>query len=124
LRAALRLKHWPNATGSQRNLWQAGFSGIGGMESPGRRSDMTHPNVKPESPVPAIPGVDHPCPRAPGSSASDVRPALALPATAEARAAANDDAADTPEEIRNPLWIIAIGMACFFGAAALVMALG
>jgi hypothetical protein len=86
---------------------------------------MTHPNVKPQSPVRAIPGVDdHPSPRAPGSSGGDVRPALALPTTAEARAAANDDAADTPEGIRNPLWIIAIGMACFFGAAALVMALG
>jgi hypothetical protein len=44
--------------------------------------------------------------------------------TAEARTAANDDAADTLEGIRNPLWIIAIGMACFFGAAAVVMALG
>jgi len=85
---------------------------------------MTHPNVKPESPVPATPGVDHPSPRSPGSSGGDVRPTLALLRRAEARAAANDDAADTPEGIRNPLWIIAIGMACFFGAAAVVMALG
>jgi len=34
---------------------------------------------------------------------------------------AADDAA--AEEIRNPLWIIAMGMACFFGASALVIAL-
>jgi FtsP/CotA-like multicopper oxidase with cupredoxin domain len=27
-----------------------------------------------------------------------------------------------PNELRNPLWIIAIGMACFFGAAGAVMA--
>jgi hypothetical protein len=26
-------------------------------------------------------------------------------------------------DLRNPLWIIAIGMACFFGTALLVMAL-
>jgi hypothetical protein len=26
-------------------------------------------------------------------------------------------------DLRNPLWIIAIGMACFFGTAVLVMAL-
>jgi hypothetical protein len=84
---------------------------------------MTHPNVKPEPPVPAIPGVDHPSHRSPGSSAGDERPTLALPTTAEARTAANDDAADTPEGIRDPLWIIAIGMACFFGAAAVVLAL-
>jgi hypothetical protein len=45
-----------------------------------------------------------------------------------ARTAANDDdadaAADSPDADRNPLWIIPIGMACFFAAAAAVIALG
>jgi hypothetical protein len=85
---------------------------------------MTHPNVKLESPVPATPRVDHPFPRSPGSSGGDERLTLSLPTTAQAYTAANDDAADSPEGIRNPLWIIAIGMACFFGAAAVVVALG
>jgi hypothetical protein len=44
--------------------------------------------------------------------------------TAEARVAANDDLTATPNYLRNPLWIIAIGMACFFVVAAAVMALG
>jgi len=29
-----------------------------------------------------------------------------------------------PDAIRNPLWVVAIGMACLFGVMALVMALG
>jgi hypothetical protein len=123
LRAALR-QTFAERRESKRNLWQSGFSDIGGIESPGRRSDMTQPNIKPESPVPATPAVDDPSPRSPGSSAVNGRPTLALLTTAEAGMAANDDAADTLEGIRNPLWIIAIGMACFFGAAAVVMALG
>jgi hypothetical protein len=49
---------------------------------------------------------------------------VAGPATAEARAAANDDLAAAPNDLRNPLWIIAIGMAFFFGMTAAVIALG
>jgi hypothetical protein len=37
----------------------------------------------------------------------------------EARATATDSHA-----IENPLWVIVIGMACFFGVAALVIAWG
>jgi hypothetical protein len=38
-------------------------------------------------------------------------------------AAANDDSMPTvPNDLRNPLWIIAIGMAWFFGIVAAVMA--
>jgi len=44
-----------------------------------------------------------------------------------ARTAANDDdadaAAESPDAERNPLWIIPIGMACFFAVAAAVIAL-
>ena len=37
----------------------------------------------------------------------------------------SDDSIATPvvNDLRNPLWIIAIGMACFFGPAVVVMAL-
>jgi hypothetical protein len=37
----------------------------------------------------------------------------------------SDDSDTTPvvNDLRNPLWIIAIGMAFFFGAAVIVMAL-
>ncbi len=42
---------------------------------------------------------------------------------AESPLAANDHAAAPPaNDLRNPLWIIAIGMACFFAASAVVMA--
>jgi hypothetical protein len=38
--------------------------------------------------------------------------------------AANDAVSPVlANDLRNPLWIIAIGMACFFGSAAAVMAL-
>ena len=41
----------------------------------------------------------------------------------DASAAANDDSAPTVcNDLRNPLWIIAIGMAWFFGIMAAVMA--
>jgi hypothetical protein len=38
--------------------------------------------------------------------------------------AAHDDSTSTADnDLRNPLWIIAIGMAFFFGTTAAVMAL-
>jgi hypothetical protein len=44
-------------------------------------------------------------------------------AVADASPAANDDSIPTVEnDLRNPLWIIAIGMAWFFGIAAAVIA--
>jgi hypothetical protein len=42
----------------------------------------------------------------------------------DARTAANDDAAaGAPSAERNPLWIIVIGMACFFAVTAAVITL-
>jgi hypothetical protein len=45
-----------------------------------------------------------------------------------AHAAANDEdadaAAESPDADRNPLWIIPIGMACFFAVAVAVLTLG
>jgi hypothetical protein len=37
----------------------------------------------------------------------------------------SDDSLTTPvvNDLRNPLWIIAVGMGCFFGTAVVVMAL-
>jgi hypothetical protein len=44
--------------------------------------------------------------------------------TADAGVAANDESASTVvNDLRNPLWIIAIGMAWFFGITAAVIAL-
>ena len=45
------------------------------------------------------------------------------PNRAEPRAAAADEPAAIVNATRNPLWIIVIGMACFFGMAAAVMTL-
>ena len=42
----------------------------------------------------------------------------------DARTAANDAAGEARSADRDPLWIIPIGMACFFAAAAAVTALG
>jgi hypothetical protein len=64
---------------------------------------MTHPHLKPGSPVPA---------------------ALAVHDPSEARAATNDDVAATAPAIRDPLGIVAIGMACLFGVMAAVISLG
>jgi hypothetical protein len=47
---------------------------------------------------------------------------IAVP-TANAGAAANDDLDAAPNDLRNPLWIIAIGMGFFFGLSAAVMAM-
>ena len=61
------------------------------------------------------------------SSASSAGRAMTLrtATTAHVRAAANDATAEVNViTVRNPLWIIAIGMAVFFAAAAAVMALG
>jgi hypothetical protein len=60
---------------------------------------------------------------------SNVRPELRPAATVvpvavtDAAPAANDDAQPTvANDLRNPLWIIAIGMAWFFGITAAVIA--
>ena len=61
--------------------------------------------------------------------ASKTKPELALTpaivpvAVTGASPAANDDSIPTVEnDLRNPLWIIAIGMAWFFGITAAVVA--
>jgi hypothetical protein len=67
-----------------------------------RKSDMTPPKAKPEPPVIA---------------------AIVPVEVSDAPWAANDDSIPTAEnDLRNPLWIIAIGMAWFFGIAAAVIA--
>jgi hypothetical protein len=60
---------------------------------------------------------------------SKLKPELPAAATAVSvavtnpSAAANDDSMPTaPNDLRNPLWIIAIGMAWFFGIVAAVIA--
>jgi hypothetical protein len=63
---------------------------------------MTPSKVKPELPLTA---------------------AIAPVAVADDSPAANDDSIPTAQnDLRNPLWIIAFGMAWFFGITAAVMA--
>jgi hypothetical protein len=52
-----------------------------------------------------------------------VAPSVSVAVT-DPSAAANDDAmpVPVPNDLRNPLWIIAIGMAWFFGIVAAVIA--
>jgi hypothetical protein len=67
------------------------------------KSDMISSKSKPELPLTA---------------------AIVPVAVAGTSPAANDDAIPTVEnDLRNPLWIIAIGMAWFFGITAAVIAL-
>jgi hypothetical protein len=67
-----------------------------------REIEMTSSNVKPELPLAA---------------------AMAPVEVPDASPAANDDSISSVEnDLRNPLWIIAFGMAWFFGITAAVMA--
>jgi hypothetical protein len=73
---------------------------------------MTHPTVKLAAPLLAASGAT-----------------LATELGAQgAHTAANDEdadaAAESPDADRNPLWIIPIGIACFFAVAAAVLTLG
>jgi hypothetical protein len=73
---------------------------------------MTSPAAKPAGPLLAALAASSP-PSVTGFGSTD------------ARTAANDDAAaEAPSTDRNPLWIIVVGMACFFAVAAAVMGLG
>lgn len=59
----------------------------------------------------------------PGAGVVSVAITNASPASNGGSLAANDDSIPTgSNDPRNPLWIIAIGMAWFFGIAAAVMA--
>ena len=84
---------------------------------------MTHPNFKPGSRATAAITVHRPSFDSPARSTAHAVPTVAGLTRADARAAANVEAAATLNGIRNPLWIIVIGMACFFGMAAVVMSL-
>jgi len=59
----------------------------------------------------------------PTSSATVVPPAGATLTMTHAQPAAHDDTA-AQDVIRNPLWLIAIGMACLFAVMAAVMSGG
>jgi hypothetical protein len=75
----------------------------GEQARPAKESKMPRSKLKPEL-QPAAPSVS--------ISVTDTSPA------------ANDDSAPTvSNDLRNPLWIIAMGMAWFFGITAAVIAL-
>jgi hypothetical protein len=84
---------------------------------------MTHPNVKTRSTELALLAVPDPSLHLPTSAAAAAPPTVASLTIEDARAAANEDEAATPDALRNPLSVIAWGMACIFGAMAAVIAL-
>ena len=81
-------------------------------------------NVKPWSPVPTALALNEPSFDSSSISAAAAPPAASLLSTADAQEAANDDVAAIHKAIRNPVWIVVIGMACLFGVMALVTSLG
>jgi hypothetical protein len=85
---------------------------------------MTLPNVKPKSTESPLLAADNPSLQSPTSPAAAALPTIASLTLGGAGAAANEDVAATPDAIRNPLWIIAWGMACLFGVIAAIIALG
>jgi hypothetical protein len=85
---------------------------------------MTLPNVKPGSTEPAVTAVANPSLHSPISPAAAAPPTIASLTNGDARAAANEEETATPDAIRNPLWVIAWGMACLFGVMAAIIALG
>ena len=85
---------------------------------------MTHPNLKSGLPVPMARTVDQAHFRHSPSGASAAPRAAALPRTTALQVGTNDEAPRKWYEIRNPLWVIVIGMAFLFAMMALIVALG
>jgi|HubBroStandDraft_1064217.scaffolds.fasta_scaffold16980_2 hypothetical protein len=85
---------------------------------------MTHPDVQARSPLPAALAVQQGFFGRPTGRAAVAAPSEALLAAPDAGLAANDDPGTPQNAVRNPLWVVVIGMACMFGVFAAVMALG
>jgi hypothetical protein len=85
---------------------------------------MTHPNVRTGKTEPAPLAVHDPSLPLPTRAAAAAPPTVASLTIEDARAAANEEEAATPDALRNPLWVITRGTACMFGAMAAVIALG
>jgi hypothetical protein len=83
---------------------------------------MTHPHVKPASPVLAVPRALE-ASSGPAARSAPAAPRVALLTMPDHHAAANYDTAATLKLIRNPLWIIVIGMAWLFAIAMCVVVL-
>jgi hypothetical protein len=83
---------------------------------------MTYPQMTLASPAPAARRALDPALTPPTRSATAAS-AVALLTMTEPHPAANYDAAATLKLIRNPVWIIAIGMAWLFGIAVSVIVL-
>ena len=81
---------------------------------------MTHPHVKPASPMPATPRTLDLSLR-PATRSAAGAPTVALLTMTDHHAVVNYDTAATLNAIRNPLWIIVMGMAWLFGIAASVI---
>jgi hypothetical protein len=85
---------------------------------------MTHASVNPGS-TESVRYAAHDLPvSSPTSSSTAAPPTVASLTMADTPAAANDDEAAAPDPVRNPLWVIAIAMACLFAVMAAVMSAG
>jgi hypothetical protein len=84
---------------------------------------MTLLSAKPTMTQSAVAADDDLSLSSPAGISHDAKPTAAALATADSGAAANDDAATPEDPARNPLWVIAIGMACLFGTMAAVMSI-
>jgi hypothetical protein len=85
---------------------------------------MTHASVNPGS-IEPVQYAAHDLPISSPTGASTVAPpSVASLTITDTPAAANDDEAAAPDPVRNPLWVIAIAMACLFAVMAAVMSVG
>ncbi len=85
---------------------------------------MTLSDVKPGSREPAPPAIHDSLHHSATSSAPAAPPTIASLTMGNVLESANEDEAATPDATRNPLWLIAWGMACLFGVMATIIALG
>jgi hypothetical protein len=85
---------------------------------------MTHASVNPGSTEPARYAALELPDKAPTSFSTVARPTVASLTMTDTSVAANDDEAAAPDPVRNPLWVIAIAMACLFATMAAVMSVG
>ena len=85
---------------------------------------MTYLKLNSAAPLPGPPVVGYPYLRSSASAYLRAPQTSEAPPATDPREAANDDGPRKWYEIRNPLWVIVIGMAVLFAVMALIVALG
>jgi hypothetical protein len=85
---------------------------------------MTYLKLNSGAPLSGRPLVDYPQQRSPASAYLNAPQTAEVPPATDSREATNDDGRRLWYQIRNPLWVIVIGMAILFAVMALIVALG